>query len=205
VRRTLVARCAAVVCAVLVAFVVAGCSSVPGNDPVAREALIRASLRSAAAKSYVAVLDADKRAPVTFTYVAPDRLRVQQGEGQNAVIVVQVALNGYHSYPGRPGVFTKKLENVPATTNAPLSTVSSLITRSQHVSRKGDAIRFDVAYGAVIAHLLVDLDRSGRIGAADLPVFDKQRKIVSYRRVSFTDYDHAPAVVVPDARVVKSG
>ena len=86
--------------------------------------------------------------------------------------------------------------------NAPLSIVSSLITRSTHVARKGNAIRFDVSYGRVTAHLLVHLDHSGRLSDAALPVFDAAHKVVSYRDVAFTDYDRAPAVVPPDASLI---
>jgi hypothetical protein len=195
---------AAALCGLVAVVSLASCGGA-SNDPVAREALIKASLKSAAAKSYVAVVNAGKRTAVTFTYVAPDRLRVEQGNGKSAVVVVQVALAGYHSDPHRPGRFTKKLENVTPKENAPLLTVGTLITRSAHVSRKGNAIRFEVPYGDVKAHVLVDLDQDGRIADADLPVFDNERKIVSYRRVSFHDYDHAPAVVVPDPGLVARG
>jgi tryptophanase len=180
------------------------CGGGAANDPAAREALLKISERSAAAKSYVAVVDPGKK-QVTFTYVAPDRLRVEQGDGSQAVVIVQIALAGYHSKPGMPGHFAKHLENVSASDSAPLKTVSALIVRSAHVTRKDDTFRFDVSYGSATAHLLVEVDGAGRIASADLPVFDKQRKIVSYRQVTFGAYDRAPAVVAPPASVVTGG
>ena len=47
--------------------------------------------KSAAAKSYVAVVGAGGHHPVTFTFSAPDRLRAEQGTGKSAVVFVQVA------------------------------------------------------------------------------------------------------------------
>ena len=204
-RRTKVGVGRIIVCAAAAATVLAGCGGGPSNDPLARDALIRASEASAGAKSYVAVVNPSAPAPVTFTYVAPDRLRVQQGTGKSAVVVVQVALAGYHSDPKRPGRFTKRLENVAPDANAPLGIVSSLITRSTHVARRGNAIRFDVAYGHVTAHLLVHIDPQGLLADAELPVFDKAHKVVSYKEVAFAEYNRAPAVVPPSTRLIAGG
>jgi hypothetical protein len=175
------------------------------NDPVAREALIQASLRSAAAKSYVAVVGNPGSAAVTFTYVAPDRLRVQQGNGRSAVVFVQVALAGYHSDPKHPGRYTKRLENAAPNESAPLNSVSDLIARGSHYSRKGAAFRFDVAYGTLTVHVLVHVNAEGRIADADLPVFDKERKVVASKRVTFNQYGRAPSVAAPEASLIARG
>ena len=163
---------------------------------------MQASLKSAAAKSYVAVVGAGGHDPVTFTFSAPDRLRAEQGTGKSAVVFVQVALTGYHSDPKHPGYYTKKLENVAPTESAPLNTLGDLITRATHVSRKGRDIRFDVSYGGVKVQLLVAIDARGRIGGAELPVFDSKQQVESYKYVTFGQYDQAPPVQAPKAALL---